>query len=74
MLAIKHFLLSFKILFSGCTNEATELLIMQCNQNSLLNFFTDTTFPSEQLHAVNRQLITNLLAFTSSRFILQVHC
>lgn len=36
MLAIKHFLLSFKHIFSGSTNEATELLIMQCNQNSLL--------------------------------------
>lgn len=36
MMAIKHFLLSFKIIFSGWTNEATELLIMLCNQNSLL--------------------------------------
>lgn len=36
MLAIKHFLLSFKIIFSGCTNEAAEVLIMQCNPNSLL--------------------------------------
>lgn len=68
-MAVKHFLLSIKIIFSGWTNEATELLIMQCNQNSLLKKWTATTFPSEQLHALNQHLITNLLACFALRKI-----
>lgn len=35
MLAKKHSLLSFKLIFIRCTIEATELLIMQFNQKSL---------------------------------------